>query len=179
MGMVLLLLKTLYGLKQAAVAFWKQLIMAFASMLFVRSKADICLYFSWTINGLIVWILYVNDCFVCGKQKDVVTSKKQMMDKFDCDEIGNMDEYVGCKLKRNYEERSLKLMQLVMLQCFTDEFELPAGPNPNTPATLVDALVHVKLEDCVSQAKQFKYQSNVGKLLHMMRWLRPEILNLV
>jgi hypothetical protein len=37
-GVVLLLLKTLYGLKQAAVAFWKQLIMAFTSMNYARSK---------------------------------------------------------------------------------------------------------------------------------------------
>ncbi len=60
MGMVLLLLKTIYGLKQAAVAFWKQLIMAFASMNYVRSKADPCLYFSWTKDGLIVWISWVD-----------------------------------------------------------------------------------------------------------------------
>ena len=31
-NMVLLLLKTIYGLKQAALAFWKQLLMAFKSM---------------------------------------------------------------------------------------------------------------------------------------------------
>jgi hypothetical protein len=46
---VLLLLQTLYGLKQAAKAFWEQLLKAFASMNYARSKADPCLYFQWTV----------------------------------------------------------------------------------------------------------------------------------
>jgi hypothetical protein len=179
MGMVLLLLKTLYGLKQAVVAFWKQLIKAFASIKYARSKADSCLYFSWTINGLIVWISWVDDCLVCGKETGALLAKKQMMDRSDCDEIGNMDEYFGSKLERNYEERSMKLMQPVMLQSFTAEFELPAGPVPNTPAPPGDPLVHAESENCVSKAEQCKYHSGTGTLLHMMRWSRPKILNLM
>lgn len=66
-----------------------------------------------------------------------------------------MDEYVGCKLERNYEKRSLKLKQPVMLESFTGKFELPKGPVPNTPTTPGDALLHAKPEDCVSEAKQF------------------------
>jgi hypothetical protein len=90
-----------------------------------------------------------------------------------------MDKYVGCKVKRNYDDRSIKMTQPVMLQSFTDEFELPAGPVPNTPATPGNALMRAKPEDCVSDAEQFKYRSGIGKLLHMMRWSRPKILNLV
>lgn len=62
--------------------------MAFASMKYARSKADPCLYFSWTVKGLIVWISWVNDCLVCGKETGVLLAKRQMMDRFDCDEIG-------------------------------------------------------------------------------------------
>jgi hypothetical protein len=45
-----------------------------------------------------------------------------------------MDEYVGCKVERDYVEGSIKLTQPVMLQSFADEFDLPEGPSPNTPA---------------------------------------------
>jgi hypothetical protein len=178
-GMVLLLLKTLYGLKQAAVAFWKQLILAFSSMNYARSKADPCLYFAWTLHGLIIWISWVDDCLVCGKEPGVMKAKGQMMDRFDCDEVGNMEEYVGCKLERNYEDRSMKITQPVMLQSFEDEFELPDGKAPNTPATPGDALVKAKPEDCVDPDELFTYRKGTGKLLHMMRWSRPEILNSV
>jgi hypothetical protein len=127
-GVRLLLLKMMYGLKQAAVAFWKQLIMAFASMNYARSKADPCLYFAWMLHGLIVWIFWADDCLACGKEKGVTIAKKQMMDRFDCksNEVGNMDEYVGCKLKRDYKDQSMKIMQPVMLE------ELPKDSFPLT-----------------------------------------------
>jgi hypothetical protein len=51
---VLLLLKTIYGLKQAALAFWRELLKAFRHMEYGRSKADPCLYFRWTALGLIL-----------------------------------------------------------------------------------------------------------------------------
>ncbi len=91
---VWMLLWTIYGLKQATVAFWKQLIMALASMKYARGKADPCMYFDWNVNGLIVWISWVDDCLVCGKETGVLTAKKQMTDRFECDEIGNMEDYV-------------------------------------------------------------------------------------
>jgi hypothetical protein len=66
-----------------------------------------------------------------------------------------------------------------MPQSFSDKFNLPEGPISNTPATPGKALVRAKPEDCVTEQEQFKYRSRVGKLLHMMRWSRPEILNAV
>jgi hypothetical protein len=44
----LLLLQTIYGLKQSAMAFWQKLLMVFRSMKFNQSKADLCLYYQWT-----------------------------------------------------------------------------------------------------------------------------------
>ena len=76
-----------------------------------------------------------------------------------------MDEYVGCKLERNYEERSMKFMQPVMLQSFAHKFDWPGGPLPNTPATPGDALAKAKPEDCVTDMEQFKYCSGTGKLV--------------
>ena len=51
-GCLLLLLQTIYGLKQVAFAFWVQLLKALRDMKFDRSKADPCLYFKWTAIGL-------------------------------------------------------------------------------------------------------------------------------
>jgi hypothetical protein len=178
-GFIWMLLRTIYGLKQAAVAFWKQLILAFASMNYHRSKADPCLYFDWTTFGLIVWISWVDDCLVVGEKKGTLIAKDQMMARFDCEEVGELDEYVGCKVERNFVDNTIKLTQPVMLQSFIDEFELPIGKAPNTPATPGDALVRADPEDCISAKELFKYRSGVGKLLHMMRWSRPEILNAV
>jgi hypothetical protein len=57
-----------------------------------------------------------------------------MTDRFDCDIIGNMNEYVGCKLEQNKEKRWIKFTQPVLLQSYTDEFNLPDELQPTTPA---------------------------------------------
>ena len=51
----LLLLRAIYGLQQAAYAFWRELLKAFNSMKYIRNKADPCLYFAWTATGLIIF----------------------------------------------------------------------------------------------------------------------------
>eukprot|EP00957_Ditylum_brightwellii_P094324 7181621-Ditylum_brightwellii.AAC.1 len=48
-GVVLLLLKAIYGTKQAAMAFWKELLQCIQDMKNKRNGADPCLYYQWTM----------------------------------------------------------------------------------------------------------------------------------
>jgi hypothetical protein len=64
---VLLLHKTLYGLKQAAYRFWLFLLTIVRCLRFTRSKADPCLYYKWRdTGGLLLWFTWVDDCFLTG-----------------------------------------------------------------------------------------------------------------
>ena len=177
---LLLLLRTTYGLKQAAYTFWKELLKAFRSMGFARSKADPCLYFSWTAkHGLILWISWIDDCVVMGKKEGVEWAQKEMQKRFDCDDVGELVEYLGCKIDRTKD--SIHWTQPVMLQSFQDEFELPEGKMPEHPAVPGSILVKDMdgTKNALSPENQKTYKSGVGKLLHMMKWTRPEILNAV
>ena len=176
---VLLLMRTIYGLTQAAILFWKELLRAFRSMNYQRSKEDPCLYIRWTKEGLVLWISCVDDCLVTGEKKEVKMAKEQMMARFDCDEIGELKEYVGCKVEYDTEQGSMRLMQPVMLQSFVDEFDLPKGQSPTTPVMPGTILVKGREHNWMNKMEQIKYQPGVGKLLHMMRWTRPDILNAV
>jgi hypothetical protein len=61
-----MLLRTLYGMIQAAYAFWTTFLNAMWHMKYNRSKADPCLYYHWTKTGLVLWLSWVDDCLVCG-----------------------------------------------------------------------------------------------------------------
>jgi hypothetical protein len=74
--------------------------MAFRHMTFERSKSDPCLFFKWTVHGLVLWVTWVDDCLVCGKKEGVLEAKKQLMARFDCDEVGELTEYIGCRIDR-------------------------------------------------------------------------------
>ena len=63
---LLLLLKTLYGLKNAAYAFWCEILKAFKSMDCKRSKDYPCMYHCWTIYGLLIWLSWIDECLRVG-----------------------------------------------------------------------------------------------------------------
>jgi hypothetical protein len=147
---------------------------------FERSKADPCLYYAWTKQGLCLWVSWVDGCLAVGTKEAVAIAKKQLTSKFDCDKIGNMDKYVGCKVDRNFDNNAIKLTQPVMLQSCADEFPMCLeGKAVNTPAIPGDHLTKGDAGWNISGAMQSHYRRGVGKLLHMMRWTHPEIQNLV
>jgi hypothetical protein len=88
------------------------------------------LYYAWTALGLVLWISWVDDCLAVGNKEAVKQAKQQMMNHFDCDEIGELKEYVVCKVDIDKEKRSVTLTQPVLLQSFEDEFDLPDGAQP-------------------------------------------------
>ena len=100
------LLRTLYGLIQAAIAFWRKIVLTFLSIGFTRSKADPCLFFKWVPNGIVIWIVVVDDCNGTGPEEDLLESKRQFMQIFSCDDRGEIKEYIGCKsstiVKKNF-----------------------------------------------------------------------------
>ena len=177
-NVVLLLLRTIYGLKQAAAQFWKELLEALRFMKYERNKADPCLYFKWVNNKLIVWISWVDDCLIAGPKELTIEARDKMMTLFDCDQLGEMKEYVGCKIERNWIDRWVKLTQPVMIQSFRDEFELDDhGKVPKTPAEPGSVLSKGENKNTVSKERHTFFRKGVGKMLHMMRWTRPDILN--
>ena len=72
----------------------------------------------------------------------------------------------------------MKLTQPVMVQSFQDEFELNAhGKYPMTPSEPGKLLSKGENKVTVSKEEQKTYISGVGKMLHMIHWSRPDILN--
>ena len=67
-----------------------------------------------------------------------------------------------------------------MVQDFQDKFELDAH-SKYTMTSAKPGKVLSKRENkvTVSKEEQKTCRSRVGKMLHMMRWLRPDIINVV
>jgi hypothetical protein len=110
---VLKLIKSLYGTKQAAMKFWIQLLQCFKDMKYARSGADPCMYFKWTNKGLVIWLSWIDDCLVFGPEGEMRKEKKEFQERFECDDVGDVNEYVGCKV--NQDEESIKFTQPVMI----------------------------------------------------------------
>jgi hypothetical protein len=95
------------------------------------------------------------------------------------DTIGNMDRYVVCKLECNYKECWLKFTQPVLLQSYSNEFKLGTKKVSNMPGDPEQVLMPCKEGNGLLEHLQKKYRSGTCRMLHMMQWSWPEIINLV
>jgi hypothetical protein len=85
---VLLLKKCLYGLKQAAMAFYRKLLTAATKNGLKRSSADPCLYYKWEGGRLVIMILWIDDNMIVGPLDLVLKLKNNLMEQFKCDNCG-------------------------------------------------------------------------------------------
>ena len=174
---VLLLLKTIYGLIQSAYEYWRKLLSVFIKIGFARSNADPCAYYKWKDGKLQIWTSWVDDLMAAGDKKQVIESREALKGDFKLDELGELKEYIGCKVELNREERYVKLTQPVLIQSLVDEFDIPERKAPSTPAPPNSILEDgdVKLNDEMHS----DYRKGVGKLIHLTKFSRPEVGNAV
>ena len=166
---VLLLLRTIYGLKQAAMAFWKELLKAMKEIGMERSKADPCMYFSWTQWGLVIIISWIDDNMIVGSKEAVKNVKKMFMEQFECDDVGPLNEYVGNALEYT-ADGGLKFTQPVPTQSYIDEFEINTDNVWKTPAEAGSVLT--KGGTPLNSKDQTYIRKGIGKLLYQMQWSR-------
>eukprot|EP00957_Ditylum_brightwellii_P083189 6325214-Ditylum_brightwellii.AAC.1 len=102
-----------------------------------------------------------------------------MMNLFECEELGEVNEYVGRKIDYDWKYRSILITQPVLFQSYKDEFNLDEhGKVPKTPAEAGSVPRKGKGEP-LNTAGHKKYHTGVGKLQHMNRWPHPDIQNSV
>ena len=137
----------------------------------LQSKADPCVYYKWTKNGLSM----VDDLLSTGPKEDVTADKKTVMEHFKLDQLGELSKYTGCKVQHNKVEGWMRLTQLMILQSFGDEFDLTAHTVPKTPAAPGEVLEEGKNNHRLSLSKHRDYRKGVGKLLHVTKLTRPDL----
>ena len=130
-------------------AFWILLLSVMKKMDYQKSDCDPCLYFKWKDGTkLNIWLSWVDDLLNLGNEADVNEACDELKMHFDCDDLGKLEEYVGCKVDYNKEEGSLRFTQPVILQSFEDEFDLP-NKSPVTPAEAGQVLVKVDSKNAI------------------------------
>ncbi len=92
---VLKLKKCIYGLKQATMAFWHQLLLCMKSMGMRQSTIYRCLYHKWGEEGLVLIVLWIDDNLIIGPKKAVEKTKKDKIERFDYKDCGDIEEYTG------------------------------------------------------------------------------------
>jgi hypothetical protein len=124
-----------------------------------------------------LWFPWVDDCIVTGSEEEMLQAKHKIMSHVDCEDGGEMKEFVGCKIDHDRSKRTQKITQPVLLQSQIDELSI--AKERDVPTTLGIPLKTLQLGHAtpVTQERRTYYRSGVGKLLHLRRWSRPDTAN--
>jgi Reverse transcriptase (RNA-dependent DNA polymerase) len=89
----------LYGLKQAGLAWWKELNSSMNELGFKHLMSDAGLFVCKDYKEIIIAIVYVDDAMFFGKNKAQVEFKKKLfMDKWECRDLGEVKEFLYMRI---------------------------------------------------------------------------------
>ena len=100
---VFLLLKTQYGTVQAALQYYRECCKALAYLKFKRNPAEPCMFYKYVDGKMVLFILWVDDSCLVGDKAAVLQAVKDFTSLWDCKDLGELKEYVGCKVDRTKE----------------------------------------------------------------------------
>jgi len=177
---VLHLKKAIYGLKQAARAWWHELNRSLKALGFSHLYADAGIFIAKHADGTMVIILmYVDDIILTGPNTTLVVSKKKLfMDKWECCDLGECRELLRMRIEYRggktyldqvpYLEKILK--RFGMADAKAAQTPLPTGYKPE----LFDGTAMAALAFAVTQMAKFAHNPSEEHLLksrHILRYL--------
>ena len=117
---------------------------------------------------------------IFGKHEGVLHYNKKITDLIDCDDIEPLTDYIGNKIEFYHDEHWVRLTQPVLLQSFKGKFTFSEPSKcPKTPAVPGSVLRAGMTKKGIYAKDQKTYHSGVGKLLFLMKWSWPDVLNSV
>jgi hypothetical protein len=180
-GSYLQLSKSCYGLVQAARQFWKKWTGFLKEKLgFEQHPNDSCLLKKQTEKGIIIIIIYVDDCLVLGHEQEVKKILKQVEEVFDITRSKDVEDFIGCNIERDQDMIYLSQPDLIKKLIGKFEDKITNLQDYDTPAPANFRVVRPKDEEMkLSDQEQSLYRSGVGSLLYLLKHSRPDLSNSV
>ncbi|CAI7847330.1 unnamed protein product [Closterium sp. NIES-54] len=178
-GRVCKLLKSLYGLKQSPLLWYRALDGMLLGAGWKKSQVDEALYFKASDDGVTCWVLvYVEDLLAASSSPAMLKELKGLLEAaLELREILPVVKYLGLEIVRNRPARKLWLYQ----QSYADKLrrrfidEEQGGRVPKTSVS-VDAYAELTFDDEDAQEREEKeYRQKVGSLQIAVTTTRPDI----
>ena len=103
MTQVCKLKNTLYGLKQAPIYWYRRIDSFLESMVFTKSKGDPNLYLKVMNDEPVILLLYEDDLFFMGNEKQIIEIKKKLVEEFKMKYLGLMHYFLGMEVWQSSE----------------------------------------------------------------------------
>ena len=169
--MVLLLLKNLYGLKDAGLTWYEHLTSGLTNIGFIPTRSDPCVY----TRGTNIIIMYVDDCVIISKSEGeankIMEEVKQQGLKL-TDE-GSMETYLGIQIEKQ-EGGDFTLSQPFLIDRIIESIHGMKDANQSkTPAS--NTIILTKDLEGEGKKEQWNYRSVIGMLNYLVNCTQPDL----
>ena len=176
-NMVCRLLNALYGLKQSSRLWYERLSGFLLEKLdLARINVEHSIFITKAgFNGPIV-STFVDDIKIIAPTGSAIIQqvKAKLTATFSMVDMGPMSFYLGLKVKRNRDNRTIKLSQPVYIDKVLNKFHLDKANTINTPMKET-TLLQPGTEGEATTAEKEKYQGITGSIMFLMIETRPDI----
>ena len=173
-GQVLLVVKSLYGLKQSAFEWNDRCDKALKSLGFKRCESDPCVYIR-IVDGVIVGV-YVDDLLILaphGMISTIEQFKSDFRKLFKIKDLGPVSKILGMQILRDRSQRTVSINQSAYIEKFLHQFEMDQSKPKSTPMNGYEGLRATAQDDTPSDRRL--YQTMIGKVMYAMIYTRPDI----
>ena len=170
--------KSLYGLKQASLAWNQRVDKVLRNLGFIRNRAENCLYFKKDDHSMLIVALYVDDILIAGTTDESVTIlKKNLLKEFKMKDLGKVSKFLGLNIKQS-DDFKIELTLRDYIETMVKEYNMKECKPERTPSMVsqdltLDEKNHKLLTDLSN------YRSLVGKLLFAANTVRFDISHIV
>ena len=170
---VLRLRRAIYGLKQAALAWWRELVKSVEELGFKRLYSDAGIFICRLADGsYVILVAYVDDILFLGPNTRLIASKKRaFMERWECRDLGNCKEFLRMRIER--KGNRILIDQCSYLEKVVERFGMQNAKFAQTP--LPSGYQPQENKAAVNPAMRSKYQQVIGSLLYIMLGTRPDI----
>ena len=170
------LLHTLYGLKQATLAWNKELHKSLLKLGFKCSKADPRVYYYQDKSGIMLFIVYVDDGLLMSNSATLLKKKETAFLKvWEACNMSPVTEYLGFQIIRNHQKRTMVLHQFPYVQKVLKHFQMENIKHVHTPLPTGYQPTKAPVDYNASAEDRQTYQSIIGSLLYVMLGTHPDI----
>lgn len=173
-GQVLKVLRSLYGLKQAARDWNQKCIQELQKIGFIQSDADPCLLVH--PEREIIILVYVDDIPIgCSNLENVKWFKDQLASIFKIKDLGETKKILGVQITRDRQAKTLKMDQAHYLKDVLSKYNMEKDKAQPTkvPLSGYESLRPSGPNDI--RVDQREYQQIVGSLMYLAILTRPDI----
>ena len=100
---------------------------------FRPTKSDPCVYTHGSGVTLVILTLYIDDILITGKDATLVEQKKELKERFEMTDMGEVSRILGMEVTRDYDEGTFAITQTAYVDNILERFGMQNANAAHTP----------------------------------------------